>query len=137
MRIFSFIMMSFPQRTGGGQTLLSVPTSSLLENVRDRAGAHRAAALADGETETFLHRDRRDQVDGQRGVVARHDHLGALGELRGAGDVGRTEVELRTVAVEERRVTSTFFLGEDVDLGLELGVRGDRARLGANLAALD
>jgi hypothetical protein len=53
------------------------------------------------------------------------------------GDVGRAEVELRTVAVEERRVTAALFLRQDVDLGLELRVRGDRARLGANLAALD
>src|SRR6202007_807032 len=57
--------------------------------------------------------------------------------LRRAGDVGRAEVELRPVAVEERSVTSALLLGQDVDLGLELGVRRDRARLGANLAALD
>src|SRR5688500_16761702 len=109
----------------------------LLENLRNRAGAHRAAALTNREAETLLHRDRSNQVDRQRGVVTRHDHLRALGQLRRAGDVGRTEVELRTIAIEERRVTAALFLRQDVDLGLELRVRGDRARLGANLAALD
>ena len=54
-----------------------------------------------------------------------------------AGDVGGAEVELRAVAVEERGVTTAFFLGQHVDFGLELGVRGDAARLGQHLAALD
>ena len=53
-----------------------------------------------------------------------------------AGHVGGAEVELRAVAGEERGVTAAFFLGQDVDLGLELGVRRDRAGLGQHLAAL-
>src|SRR6185437_6317451 len=44
--------------------------------------------------------------------------------------------ELRTVAVEERRVTSTLFLAQHVDLALELGVRCDRTRLRQHLATL-
>src|SRR5687768_10037027 len=89
------------------------------------------------EPETLLHGDGVDESDRERGVVARHDHLRALGQDCRAGDVSRAEVELRAVAVEERGVTSTLFLGQNVDLGLELRVRLDRARLGANLAALD
>src|SRR5690606_19889513 len=46
-------------------------------------------------------------------------------------------VELRTIAVEERRVTATLILREDVNLALELRVRLDRAGLGQHLAALD
>jgi hypothetical protein len=42
------------------------------------------------------------------------------GSVDDAGHVGGAEVELRTVVVEERRVTATLFLGQDVDLGLEL-----------------
>ena len=53
------------------------------------------------------------------------------------GHVRGPEVELRPVVVEERRVTPTLLLAEDVDLGLELGVRGDRAGLAEHLAALD
>src|SRR5260221_2224586 len=111
--------------------------SKLLENLRDRTGAHRAVVFADCEAEALFHGDRGDQVDGQRGVVPRHDHLRAFLQLRGSGDVRRTEVELRAVAVEERRVMVALFLRQDVDGGLELRVRGDRARLGQNLAALD
>ncbi len=75
-----------------------------------------------------VHGDRLDQLDLHLDVVARHDHLGALGQVGHAGDVGRAEVELRPVAREERRVTAALLLLEDVDLGLELGVRRDRAR---------
>src|SRR5690606_30603498 len=67
----------------------------------------------------------------------RHHHLGAFGKLDRAGHVRGAEVELGTVAGEERRVTPALFLGEDVDLSREFGVRGDRAGLGQNLAALD
>ena len=59
------------------------------------------------------------------------------GSVTDAGHVGGAEVELRPVVGEERRVPAALFLGQDVDLGLELGVRRDRARLGQHLAALD
>ena len=58
------------------------------------------------------------------------------GSLQRAGHVGGAEVELRAVVVEERRVTPALFLLQHVDLGLELLVRRDRARLRQHLAAL-
>ena len=62
-------------------------------------------------------------------VVARHDHLGAFRQHHFARHVGRAEVELRTVVGEERRVTAALVLRQDVDLGLEVRVRLDRAGL--------
>ena len=59
------------------------------------------------------------------------------GSVDDAGDVRGAEVELRAVVVEERRVPAALVLAQDVDLRLELGVRGDRARLDDDLAALD
>jgi hypothetical protein len=41
------------------------------------------------------------------------------------------------VVGEEGRVSASLLLGQHVDLGLELGVRGDGAWLGNDLAALD
>src|SRR4051812_31058149 len=70
------------------------PRALLLENLDDPTRADGAAALADGEAQTLLHRDGLDQLDVHLGVVARHDHLGALGEGHDAGHVRRTEVEL-------------------------------------------
>ena len=109
----------------------------LLDDRGDDAVADRVAALADGEAQALLHGDRADQLHGHRDVVTRHDHLNALRQLDRARHVRRAEVELRTIALEERGVAAALFLREDVDLALEVGVRGDRARLGENLAALD
>src|SRR5882757_7113743 len=109
----------------------------LLEDLDDLAGAPGAAALANGEGQALLHGDRLDEIDLHLGVVTGHDHLGALGQLDDAGHVGGAEVELRAVVLEERRVPATLVLAQDVDLGVELGVRGVGARLDDDLAALD
>src|SRR5205809_3441322 len=110
---------------------------SLLDDLGHRAGADRAAALADREAETLIHGDRLDQLDLHLRVVARHDHLLALRELDRAGHVRRAEVELRPVTVEERRVPPALVLRQDVHLGVEVRVRRDRARLREHLATLD
>src|SRR6185436_16334912 len=102
----------------------------LLDDLGDASGTHGPAALADREAQAFLHRDRRTEADGHLDVVAGHDHLDTLGQVRRAGDVGRAEVELRAIAGEERRVAAALVLEEHVDLGREVGVRGDRTRLG-------
>src|SRR5450830_1162460 len=95
------------------------PPRQLLDDGSDHAGAHSLATFTDGETQTFFHGDGVDQLHSDRHVVARHDHFLVLRQLDGAGHVGRAEVELRTVVVEER------------------GVRLDAARLAQHLAALD
>ena len=102
---------------------------ALLQDLGHDAGADRAAPFADREAQTFVHGDRGDEVDLYRHVVARHYHLGPGSQLHDPGDVGRPEVKLGAVAVEERGVTSTLFFGEDVCLCLELGMRSDRTRL--------
>src|SRR5690606_1746702 len=114
-----------------------VPVSFLLHHLGDDAGADRAAALADREAQLLLHGDRADQLDLHRHVVARHHHLHTVGQLRAPRHVRRTEVELRTIPVEERRVTTALLLRQHVHLRLELRVRLDRARLRQHHPALD
>src|SRR6478609_4150130 len=109
----------------------------LLDDLRDRAGADGAATFTDREAESLFDGDRLDQRDRHLRGVARHDHLGALRKLDNAGHIGGAEEELRAVVVEERRVPSALVLAQDVDRRLELRVRGDRAGLDDNLAALD
>src|SRR5450756_1847268 len=109
---------------------------ALREDLRDGAGADRAAALADGELEALVDGDRRNERDVQLHVVAGHDHLDAGRQHGRAGDVGRADEELRPVVVEKRCVAPALVLGEDVDLPLELRVRLDRAGLGEHLPAL-
>src|SRR5437588_12411037 len=111
--------------------------TTLLDHLRGHAGPDRAATFANGEAHPLLDRDRSDELDLHVDVVARHHHLGALGQLHLAGHVGGPDVELRAIALEERGVPAALFLGEDVDLRVEFGVRLDRAGLGQHLAALD
>src|SRR5215204_4024030 len=116
---------------------LTVAAPVLLDDLGDHARADGAAALANREAQAGVHGDGLDHLDLHLHVVARHDHLGPLGQLRDAGDVGRAEIELRPVPVEERGVAAALLLLEDVHLGLELRVRRDRAGLAQHLAALD
>src|SRR4051795_11639327 len=109
----------------------------LLDDLDDATGADGATALADGEPQALFHGDGLDQLHLHLGVVTGHHHLGALGKRDDAGDVRGAEVELRAVVVEERRVPAALVLAQDVDLGLEVGVRRGRARLDDDLAALD
>ena len=130
-------------RCGGGERSTSGNKGSstrgrrvLLENLGDDAGTDRAAAFADGEAEAFgPWRSDLPSVDNHLDVVAGHAHLGT-DQIKTAGDIRRAEVELRLVSGEERRVTATLFLGQHVDLGLELGVRRDASGLGKHLTTL-
>src|SRR3990170_9077391 len=126
---------------GAGQrddwTVLGLRHGELLLDRGDGAGADGAAALADGEALAGLDGDGRDELDAHLDVVAGHDHLGALGQGDGPGDVGGAQVELRAVAVVEGRVAAALLLGEHVDAGDEAGVGLDRAGLREDLAALD
>src|SRR5512145_757343 len=116
---------------------LAMDAKTLLENLGDDAGADRFAALADGEAQPLLHRDRADQLHRHLDVVPRHDHLGPRGQLHRPRHVGGAEIKLRPVALEEWRMPPALLFGEHVHLALELGVRGDAAGLGQDLPALD
>src|SRR5690606_22288008 len=113
-----------------------VEPRSLLDDLGHHASAYGAAAFADGKAQAFVHGDRVDQLHDHLDVVARHDHFNPFRQRNRTGYVGGAEIELRTVAFEERRVTAAFFLAQNVHFRFELGVRGDRARLGQYLAAL-
>src|SRR3954471_1997910 len=126
-----------PLRDAGAAEAQRGRIGLLLDDLGDDARADGTATLADGEPEALVHGDRLDQLDLHLHVVARHDHLDALGQVSAARDVGRAEVELRAVAREERRVAAALLLLQHVHLGLELRVRGDRPRLAQHLPALD
>src|SRR5450631_4195552 len=121
-------------------SLLATPYSPssirlLLDDACDDAGTDGAATFADCEAQLLFHRDRHDQVHFHRDVVARHHHLGALGQMHDAGHVSGAEVELRSVVGEEWGVTTALVLGQDIGFGLELGVRLHRTRLAQHLTA--
>src|SRR5438046_2694978 len=115
----------------------SFKLAMLFQDLRYGSCAHRAAALADGESQSFIHGDRSDQLDFERHVASRHHHFHARRQLRHTGYVGGPEVKLRPVTLKERRVTSALVLAQNVDFAAELLVRLDRPGLGDDLPALD
>src|SRR5690606_3860320 len=98
---------------------------------------HSTAAFAYREAQTFLHGNLVDQIHFNRNVVARHNHLHTRGEHYLSGNIGGTEIELRTVFVKERSVTTTFFLGQYVNFSLEFRVRRNCAGLTNNHTPAD
>jgi hypothetical protein len=92
--------------------LQHVQYSFLFYDFTDNAGADGAAAFADGETKFFFHGDGVIKVNGNGHVVAGHHHLNAFGQGHHTGHVSGAEVELGTVAVEERGVAAALFLAQ-------------------------
>ena len=115
----------------------NIPLLGLRYDLSDDAGADCTAAFAYCEAKSFLHRYRRDELDFKCAVVSRHYHFHSLSKFDLAGDVRGTEVELRLVTAEERRVAAALFLLKDVNFSLEVRMRLDAARLRKNLSALD
>src|SRR5581483_9449918 len=97
----------------------------LLHHFRNSTGADGAAAFANREAQALLHGNRRNQFNLHLHVVAGHHHLHALRQVRDTSNVCRPEVKLRTIAREERRMASTFFLRQNVSFCFELRVRCD------------
>ena len=78
-----------------------------------------------------------DQLNGHLYVVAGHAHLNASRQLANAGNVGCSEVELRTIVVEERSMTAALVLGQYVHLSGELVMAMNGAGLAQTLSSLD
>src|SRR5471030_1093176 len=75
----------------------------LSDNFGNHAGANGTAAFANSETQAVIHGDWRNQVNNHLDVVAWHYHFNAFWQFNGTGHISGTEIELRTVAFEERR----------------------------------
>ena len=78
-----------------------------------------------------------DQLDAHLNVIAGHAHLCALGQMADTCNVSCSEVELRTIVVEERCMTAALVLGQYVNLSCELAMAGNGTWLSNNLATLD
>ena len=88
-----------------------------------------ATAFADSETKTYAASYRVDELNGNRYVVARHYHLSSFGESNLTGYVEGTDIELGTIFVVERSVTTTFFFLQDIHLSFEFRVRSYLTRV--------
>ena len=93
--------------------VISVSSSggTLIEDLCHNARTDRTATFANRETNTIVHRDWLVHFDGHFDVIAGHAHFGT-DQIGGSGDVRGSEVELRSVAAEERRMTTTLILAQ-------------------------
>jgi len=105
-----------------------IANAQLLDDSSNTAGTNGSTTFTDSEGKTLLHSDRMDQFDGHLYVITRHAHLNTSGQFANASNVGGSEVELRTIVVEERSMTSTFILGQNVYLSGKLSVAGKKNR---------
>src|SRR5438552_15967757 len=102
---------------------------NLIQNLTDATRADSFSSFADGKANRFFHRDRRDQLDFNRDVVAGHDHFHAFGQFDRASNVRRAEIKLWPIIAEEWGVTSAFLFAQHIDFRLELLMWRNRTRL--------
>ena len=110
----------------------------LLDDGGNGACTNGTATLTDSETQTLLHSYRCGSAQRSSDTLSPGMHISTpSGSSHNTGNVSSSEVELRTVVVEERSMTATLVLGQNVYLTGELVMRGDGAGLSQNLSSLD
>ncbi len=93
--------------------------------------------FADSETEVHVQCDFREQLNVDFYVITRHAHFNAFRKGDGTGNVRCTEVELRTIVVAKRSVTTTFFFLQNVNRSFEVFVRMNGTRFCDNHTTTD
>ena len=99
--------------------------------------AYCSSAFSDGESQSLFDCDWGNQCDLHCDVISRHAHLYSLRQLQVSCYVCRSEIELRSVSVKERCMSSAFFLLQYVYFSLELCMWVDRSRLAQYLSSLN
>ncbi len=114
-----------------------VTLAKLLDNLFDLTRTYGATTLTDSETQTCIQSNGVDERYLNLNVVTGHYHLDTLGKFNLTGNIHSTEVELRTIVVAERSVTTTLFFLQDINLTTEFGVRSDALGFGYNHTTLN
>ena len=78
-----------------------------------------------------------NQFDGHLYVITRHTHFYTFRKVTYTSYVSCSEVELRSVVVEERSMTSTFIFGQNVNLSGKFLVAFNAAGFCKNLSSFD
>src|SRR3989344_5471104 len=95
------------------------------------------ASFSDGETSVVFKRDRSNEFDFEGNGVSRHNHFNAFIQGHISRNISRSDVELGLVAGEERCVSSTFLLLQNVDFCSKLCMRSHGLRLCKNLSSVN
>ena len=97
------------------------------------ASAYSTAAFTNSEASSIFKSDWSDQFNSYCDVVTRHNHFSTFWQVDDTSYVSCTEVELWTVACEERLMTATLFFSQNVDLCSEVSVWFNRTRFSQEL----
>ena len=116
---------------------LRLPSPLLFDDFRYYSGSYCSSAFSDRESQSFFDRNLVDQFDFHRYVISRHAHFCSCRQLQRSCNICRSEVELRSVSVEERCMTAAFFLLQYIYFSLELRVRMYRTRCCQYLTSFD
>src|SRR5471030_2361402 len=87
----------------------------LSDNFSNNTCTYGTATFTDCETQTIIHRDWMDQGHYHVDVITWHYHLYAFWQFDGTCHVSCTEVELWTVAFEERSMTAAFIFAQNIN----------------------
>src|SRR5690606_15337629 len=109
----------------------------LLDDFSHLTGTYSTATFTNREFKTFFHGDGGNKYNAEVDVISGHDHFYAFRKHTLTCDVCGTEVKLRTVFVEEWRVTTTFFFAQYIHFPFKLGVRSDAFRSTNDHTAFD
>src|SRR5690606_36620053 len=132
------LLPTFCREYGGEKT--SPPKSSqimLRNDLGNNSCTNGASTFTDCESQAFLDRYWNDQFYIHSNVVTRHNHFLALWQSNFTGYIGSSKIELRSVSLQERSMSSTFVLLQDIYLSLEFNMRLNTAWLSQNLTTLD
>eukprot|EP00043_Microstomoeca_roanoka_P004985 m.52992 g.52992 ORF g.52992 m.52992 type:complete len:435 (+) comp12746_c1_seq1:3487-4791(+) len=110
--------------------------ATLAENLGDNASSNSLVTFTNCESLTLLERNIGDEFNLAACVLTGHHHL-ALRELDCASDITSAGKHLRTVTIDKRSVTTTFFFAQNVELCLELAVGFDGTGLAHDLTLAD
>ena len=109
----------------------------LVDNFSNLTSTYRTSTFADSETKPRVQCYWVDQLNCNSYVITRHYHFCSFRQSDFTCTVHSTQVELRTVFVVERSVTTTFFFLQNVDRSFELRVRFNLAGLTKNHTTFD
>ena len=95
------------------------------------------ATFTDSKTKTYAASYRIDKLNSDGYVVARHYHFSSFGESNLTGYIEGTNIELGTIFIVERSMTTTFFFLQDIHLSFEFRVRSYLTRVANNHTTFD
>jgi len=79
-------------------------------------GTNGSATFTDSKLQALINGHRIDQINGNVGVIPRHNHLDSRSKLYFTGNVQGPEVELRTIMIMEGSMTAALFFFQDIYL---------------------